>query len=232
MKNLVFLSIFLLFRFSYTQNTWKEFTHDIYATSLEFNGNDLWVGTYTGGVYKWDITTNTYTKFTRVNNGLANNQITDIAIDNNGDVWASSYYGISRFNGTEWITYNETNSGLPANGFFLAIDVDPITNNIWIGSYLSGLYKFDGYNWENINSQNSGLSDNLVTSVKITESETLWIGHSGFTTQSFNGFNWLNHQPFGSVIQIKTSKLNNGVYFIKLNIKGDIYTEKFIKSNS
>ena len=67
------------------------------------------------------------------NNGLANDTVQAIAIDAQGNKWFGTKAGISKFDGTHWITYNTTNSGLASNDVrTIAIDVN---GNKWFGTW-------------------------------------------------------------------------------------------------
>lgn len=82
-----------------------------------------------------------------------------------------------RFNGTDWTTYNTSNSGLP-NNCVSSIVIDR-QNNKWIGSsnanLQAGLVKYDGSNWIFYNTSNSGLPHNSVFSIVIDKFNNKWI---------------------------------------------------------
>ncbi len=81
--------------------------------SIDANGNK-WIGTYGGGLAKFDGTT--WTTYNTANSGLPNNYVRAIAIDANGNKWIGTYGGgLAKFDGTTWTTYNTANSGLPYN---------------------------------------------------------------------------------------------------------------------
>ncbi|MCP3925077.1 MAG: two component regulator propeller domain-containing protein, partial [Desulfobacterales bacterium] len=74
--------------------------------------------------------------------------------------------GVAQFDGTNWIVYNTSNSGLPDNNITsIAID---ISGNIWFGT-INGIAKFNGTNWTVYNTSNSGLPDNNVLSITIDD---------------------------------------------------------------
>ncbi len=68
------------------------------------------------------------------NSGLAENNVSAIAVDLSGNKWFGTYYGgVSKFDGTSWTTYNTSNSGLARNEVIsLAID---LSDNKWFGTY-------------------------------------------------------------------------------------------------
>ena len=60
--------------------------------------NILWIGTITGGLYKWDKGNNKLLATYTTENGLPNNTINSLVLDSLGYMWISTNKGISRFN--------------------------------------------------------------------------------------------------------------------------------------
>jgi streptogramin lyase len=66
---------------------------------------------------------------------LASNQVWSIAIDGSGNKWFGTFgSGVSKFDGTNWTTYNTFNSGLPGDYVF-AIGIDG-SGNKWFATDL------------------------------------------------------------------------------------------------
>lgn len=68
----------------------------IYALHKEKDRNVLWIGTYEGGLIKWDPSTGDYEHFT-VAKGLSDNTIYGILEDDRNQLWMSSNHGLMRF---------------------------------------------------------------------------------------------------------------------------------------
>ena len=96
----------------YSQETWINYTNANYVNSLAIEGNYIWAAT-DGGVVKWDMKTGEYIKYTTID-GLAGNEVFSIAIDSEGDKWFGTNIGVSKFDGTNWTTYND-DGGLAGN---------------------------------------------------------------------------------------------------------------------
>ena len=145
------------------------------VTSIAIDGSgNKWIGTYDGGLAKFDGTT--WTVYTTSNSGLPNNEVISIAIDGSGNKWIGTSGGLAKFDGTTWTVYNTSNSGLPNNNVnSIAIDG---SGNKWIGTS-GGLAKFDGTTWTVYNTSNSGLPYNNVNSIAIDGSGNKWIGTYG-----------------------------------------------------
>ncbi|MFQ6059463.1 MAG: hypothetical protein ACE5MB_11365, partial [Anaerolineae bacterium] len=68
--------------------------------------------------------------------------IQSITVDHRGLVWAgTSQAGLRVFDGSEWITYDTTNSGL-ASDLIQVIAVDPTNGDVWIGTAGGGVSRF------------------------------------------------------------------------------------------
>ncbi len=86
--------------------------------SLLHDENVLWIGTFGGGLCRFDIETGIFTTYT-TRDGLPNNIVFAIVKDKNGNLWLSTDYGISMFNPREEKFQNYTaEDGLQGNHFF------------------------------------------------------------------------------------------------------------------
>jgi hypothetical protein len=95
---------------------------------------------------------------------------------------------VSKFDGTNWTTYNKSNSGLANNNVYsIAIDLQ---GNKWFGT-LGGVSKFDGTNWTTYTTAN-GLANNTVNSIAIDSNYNKWIGTNGGVSK-FDGTNWTTY---------------------------------------
>ena len=114
-----------------------------------------------------------------------------LAIDkNSGILWkgtGGSVNGtLSKFNGSNWITFQSPYSGC------LSLAIDSI-GNVWIATFSSGLIKFNGTNWTVYNSSNSGLPNDYLASVTIDGNGNIWVGTSFVGLTKFDGNNWTNY---------------------------------------
>jgi ligand-binding sensor domain-containing protein len=171
---------------------WREYTFDKSALHAEFDGTELWVGTVFGGVYRWDTTTGEHENFTRVNDGLLDNGVLDLAV-HEGEVWVGHWFGLSHFDGREWVVYDQTTSPLKS-----AIAVEVVGDVTWVGTWDQGLFRFEGGTWTQFTKFNSGLSDNLVTSIAVDSSGDLWVGAWSGGVDRFDGTTWDNFSPANS----------------------------------
>ena len=109
MKKLLLTSITFLLtvQFVYARGTWTNYTFENSIRDITIHGDYLWCAT-SNGVVRWDTRDMTYKQYT-MSDGLVDNSIRSIAIGLNGDVWAGTRNGVSRFDGETWITYSSDN---------------------------------------------------------------------------------------------------------------------------
>ncbi|MBU3822950.1 response regulator [Flavobacteriaceae bacterium XHP0103] len=113
--------------------------------SLLLVDNLLWVGTYGNGLKSYNLGSGE-TKTFSIANGLPNNVIYGILPDNNGDLWLSSNYGLSKFspnNNEPPLIKNYTDAdGLQNLEFNTGAYYQDINGTIYFGG-------LDGINWFN-----------------------------------------------------------------------------------
>jgi ligand-binding sensor domain-containing protein len=71
--------------------------------------------------------------------GMVSNNIKVVTAMNNGDIWIGTDYGASKFNGVNWVTFNDTN-GLNNNQVY-SIDEDNL-GRVWIEYGLEHMREF------------------------------------------------------------------------------------------
>lgn len=103
--------------------------------------HDLWIGTYGGGLHRFNPSTGAFAVFT-TREGLANDAIYGIVDDSLGRLWISTNGGISRFHpeSGEFRTY-DTHNGLPRNEFNRGAYLRAPDGQLYFGGY--GVVVFD-----------------------------------------------------------------------------------------
>ena len=163
--------------------------------------NSLWAGTYQGGFAEREANGWRVWKLP----GPSVNFLTNIAIDARGVVWTSTWKaasggecGIGRYDGSTWVVYTESNSGLIYN-YVSALSVAP-DSTLWAGSPWydnpageSGVSVIDDAGtsdlgddtWWTFPAATSGLSgDAIRTEVVFNGRDHAWIG----SWEQFNNF--------------------------------------------
>lgn len=141
-------------------------------------------------------------------NSFYSDNVQDLAIDANNNVWAavgtfflqgSPIHGyVAKFNGNSWQVFNRAFFNLPNNNSFRCIAVD--NNNItWIGTTNNGLIRFDGSNYTIFNNTNSQVPSNNIYELEIAPDGKLWVG-TDFGLGIYNGTDWTVYRANNSGI--------------------------------
>lgn len=138
-----------------------------------------------GGLARFDG--NNWSIYNSQNSELPFNNVMSLAIDSEDIVWVSirdpmyvgiEYgWGLTKFDGTTWTTFNINNSPLTSNTIFdITVDKD---DNLWLSTCAGGLVKYDRKNsWKVYNVRNSGIAFDSQSLVKIDSYGNKWIGHN------------------------------------------------------
>jgi len=103
------------------------------------------------------------------------NYIVALLEDQRGDVWAGTWGGgLSRFDGSEWVSYTVAD-GLPGNHVFM-LHEDP-DGVVWIGTS-NGLARFEDGNFKHY-STSDGLFANQVFAMGTAGDGSKWVGSYG-----------------------------------------------------
>jgi len=95
----------------------RSLSHNIVNTAFLDSRGTIWVGTYGGGLNRYDQARGEFARFT-VREGLANDVVCGILEDGRGDLWVSTYSGLSRLERSTGRFTNYTSAdGLQADEF-------------------------------------------------------------------------------------------------------------------
>jgi len=168
-------------------------------TSIAISGSIVWVGT-TNGLVKYDGTE--WTRFTPQNSAMPAPHVWKIAVETNGDLWMglstasyddfnsigqpSSMIGLAKFDGINWIFYNDQNSPFGKDNYINSITIDK-KGNKWFstakgsasnGNYKvtngAGILKFDNHNWIAYTTVNSPILSNKINWVGLDNNDNVW----------------------------------------------------------
>ncbi|MGV7108156.1 T9SS type A sorting domain-containing protein [Flavobacterium sp. U410] len=96
-----------------------------------------WMASGNNGVILLNGTT--WTNYTSTNSGLPSNGVSLIAVDGLNNLWAVTDFGLTKFDGTTWTTYNALTN-------INSIEIDE-TNGIWVTNN-GVMYKFNGSDYD------------------------------------------------------------------------------------
>ncbi len=130
-------------------------------------------------------------------------KVWSIAFDNSGNTWIGTYkQGLIKYNSTETIVYNSSNSLFSDTTIIYDIAVDS-KNNIWIGC--EGLVKFDGTTFTLFDNTNSPIPKNHVTIIDVDSKDNIWLASSSYQSGGlvkFDGTSWTVYTPDNSDIPL------------------------------
>lgn len=135
-----------------------------------------------GGLAKYDG--HNWYIYNTSNSDLPFNNVGRIAFDSEGVIWLATWYpgiagieygwGLTKFDGSNWTTYNIYNSPLTSNTIFdITVDKE---DNLWLSTCAGGLVKYDRKNsWTVYNKRNSGIAFDSQGMVAIDSYGNKWI---------------------------------------------------------
>src|SRR5690606_37546247 len=111
-------------------------------SSIQAEGNDIWVATYGHGIFKYSKEKNAWTNFSTKNNNLENDLFYNLAVSKNF-VWAGSSEGLFTFDKKRniWRKRKFAQGGELGN-WIRALCYDPDQNVLWIGRF-KNLTRYD-----------------------------------------------------------------------------------------
>ena len=177
----------------------------VYKAYLDNKGN-MWFGTSTEGVYKYDGE-----NFTNYNkeNGLCGNEVTSILQDKNGDFWFGTENGLCKYKDSIYTTiplpsYNKKSAWL--DKYYPMINPAAVSQllmakngDLWVGSNCAGVYRYDGFSFsshlqEKGNKMPDSMYHNSISAITQDQNGNIWIGsfsHGGIT--QYDGLRFIHH---------------------------------------
>jgi ligand-binding sensor domain-containing protein len=191
--------------------------NEVLDIALDVN-DDKWIGTWgsewedicIGGLAYFDD--DNWTVYNTDNSGLPCNDISAVAVEDNGMAWIGTYWsymGVVSFDGNNWNNY--------ITGYTIS-DIEIENDGTkWVGTHY-GLAKYNNSSWYFYTTGNSGLPDNYVTSIVIDDAGKKWIGTDQGGVAVFDNSNWTVYNTSNSGLH------NNQVISIAI----DQYNVKWI----
>ena len=125
----------------YTKTSNPAISNDHILSLYQEGDSVLWIGTFGGGLNQLHIQKNRINIFTQ-NDGLANDNVTAILADQERNIWASTYFGLSCFLQQEGIFRNYyEEDGLTNNEFNYASSFKDRHGALWFGG-MNGVQSF------------------------------------------------------------------------------------------
>lgn len=112
-----------------------------------------------------------FTNFT-ITQGLPNNQVTSIFQDDLGYLWVGTAYGLCRFNGIQFLKFEEDN---PVSHNTIKSIYQDKEGRMWVGMLRKGAAVFTGVDFNFYNTRQGLLSDNINAIVQDNQGR-MWFG--------------------------------------------------------
>ena len=186
-----------------------------------------WIGTWMG-ITKINAAGNWVANY-RTIDGMYNDYVRDLKFDSKGNLWIGLFAdynldgGISRFNGTNWISYTTADGLADKQVIRLAVDKN---DDIWIAtgngvSKLTSPSAISVNNQERISVYPNPVSDYLFIQLKNHTTQ--------FTISDITGKTISHHIISENSNKIDVSNLSPGVYLLQIIGKTETSSVKFVK---
>ena len=160
-------------------------------------------------IFSTSLVAQEYSHFTEAE-GLINNSVNCLTIDQNQNVWFGTNNGVSMFDGVNWSGFStELNPELVSNS--ITAIFASTNGTVWFGTDF-GINRFDGASWD-IYTEEDGLGDNRISSITEDSNGNIWIGEKNGISK-FDGAEWTSYGmddglPFGGVNEISFDSNND-----------------------
>lgn len=147
----------------------------VYVRALLVEGDTLWVGTMSDGMFAIDLNTYQVTQYLHDNSNsssIAGNQVNDFAIDKNGELWVATNKGLQQFDKQKTFSHYYSSEKPDEFYFNYLLDIEfDSQNRLWLSTG-KGLALFDQENltfsrvFQGIDTENESLSSSKKTTLK------------------------------------------------------------------
>ena len=141
--------------------------NDVRAIAVE--GDDVWFGTYGGGLCRFQISIDVWKIFNTSNSNILSDYVQ--AISNDGEaIWIGTDLGVNRYNLStdQWTTWDS---------IYCVSSIAVSWEDVWFATTGSGVYQYHKSTgqWTIVDSSNSDLPSNYVTAVEV-DGDFIWFG--------------------------------------------------------
>lgn len=187
--------------YAIAEEKWTTYSNTDFVGAIAFTPGYMWIGTWGGGLVRWDIENKTYRKFTTID-GLGDNSVDYIYPDSSGNLWIGAYNSVTKFDGKrfevfvakniladKWKDYKGKQIGRELHFWIAGRDKDGC---LWFKAG-KGLSKFTKQGWiyrdtnrVNLDSKHSTIWWRLEDS-----KGNVWKGTTRSGVRRFNGKEWI-----------------------------------------
>ncbi|MDQ3101209.1 MAG: T9SS type A sorting domain-containing protein [Bacteroidota bacterium] len=129
--------------------------------------------------------------YTFANSPLPSDNVLDVEAAPSGTVWAGTYSGLAKFDGTNWTIFDNSNSIIDNSVTELATDND---GKLWVGTE-GGLIRSNGSSWVE---ETDNLGDYTIFSLAIGANGEVLVGTFSGGASIYDGTNWTTYDMSNS----------------------------------
>lgn len=162
-------------------------SNDDVISIIEDKDENLWIGTYNGGLNKFDRRTGKFKRYLfdeNSTNGISNNTVWSIFHDSKNMIWAGTENGLNKLDESsgKFISYKNDSA---KNGSISGNDIRCIAEdkegNLWVGTAWDGLNKFDRNNeiftvYKRDSLNENSLAGNYISAIVSDKDGNIWVG--------------------------------------------------------
>lgn len=161
---------------THTQNIEKftaipELGTNVHSLYYDKTHEDMWIGTFRNGLFRYNLKTHLKKHYTAFNSGLKSNAIFALTRQNNGEnrLWIATTIGLMYYDPSDDSIHPINHPALDTD--FIYCLYSDRNGNLWVGSVNRGLFRIDGSSNEkrgwssNTSSPKNWISDNYITSI-------------------------------------------------------------------
>lgn len=171
--------------FKHDSNNPGSLSHNNVSSIIEDHDGVLWIGTYGGGLNKFDREQRVFTSYKEEHIDIDSNVLRQIIVSRDGVLWiVSDVGGLSRFNREtgKFTSYRHNPDDPKSLSSNKAISIfEDRHGTLWVGTFGGGLNRFNKENHEFIHFKPNpesphSLSDDAVPAIYEDRSGALWVG--------------------------------------------------------
>ena len=173
---------------------------------FEDKQGNLWFGTVTDGVVRYDGRQLTYFS---TKDGLVDNTVPGIAQDAAGNMWFGTHAGVSRFDGKTFTNFTES-EGLRGSGCKMLVDRK---GNIWAGT-TEGAFRLDGDSFAEFKLPNPVMAHpsykmkpGKIWSLTEDRKGNIWFARDGFGACKYDGKAFAHFTPKDGLCSNNVSRI-------------------------
>ncbi len=124
-------------------DTWVSYQANTVINDMVEESGWVWIGT-DGGIVHFNLSNGNKEYFKKTNSGLIYDNVESIYIDKQKNKWFCTFYGVSKFDGSSWVSFNKDSMGIERD--WVHDTVQGTDGSMWFATRM-GITHYDGTNW-------------------------------------------------------------------------------------